>query len=126
MKKMGINEKDIVSDYVNGMDIYSLCSKYHIGKIKLKKILSENNIELRKRGGQTINKPYIVKDYKIEKYPNENGYHYIAKYKTSDYTTNDFMNNGGHLTSYIKEKEKMEEQGIDPCAFCMQSRRSTI
>ena len=21
---------------------------------------------------------------------------------------------------------KMEEQGIDPCAFCMQSRRSTI
>ena len=108
MKKMGINEKDIVSDYVNGMDIYSLCSKYHIGKIKIKKILSENNIELRKRGGQVINKPYIVKDYKTEKYPNEEGYHYIAKYKTSDYTTNDFMNNGGHITSYIKEKEKID------------------
>jgi len=22
--------------------------------------------------------------------------------------------------------KKVEEQGIDPCAFCMQSRRSTI
>ena len=25
-----------------------------------------------------------------------------------------------------KKAAKVEEQGIDPCAFCMQSRRSTI
>ena len=49
-------------------------------------------------------------------------------------TQNNISNNGtktkirfnDHNTKKINNDKKMEEQGIDPCAFCMQSRRSTI
>ena len=32
----------------------------------------------------------------------------------------------GTAIFFEPEQKKVEEQGIDPCAFCMQSRRSTI
>lgn len=44
-----------------------------------------------------------VSDWKIEKYPIEDGYHYIAKLKDSDVIFNDYMNRGGFLTSYINK-----------------------
>ena len=103
-----IDAEQLIKDYQDGKGIYDICEIYHIGKIKAKKILAENNVELRKKGGQSLNKKYIVTDSKQEKYLPVNDEHYIAKYKTTDYQTNDYMNAGGHLTSYIKEHEGIE------------------
>ena len=99
------NIKSIINDYEEGLSIYNICEKYHIGKIKLKKILSDNNITLRKKGKQPIDKTnFIIEDYKKEKYPQIEGYHYIAVDKLSGETYNDYMNHGGFLTSHIKKK----------------------
>lgn len=99
------NIRSIINDYEEGLSIYNICEKYHIGKIKLKKILSDNNITLRKKGKQPIDKTnFIIDDYKKEKYPQIEGYHYIAVDKLSGETYNDYMNNGGFLTSHIKKK----------------------
>ena len=101
-------ETEIVKDYIDGMDIYSLCEKYHFGKLKIKKILSENGVELRKRGGQKKNKPYVIDDWKKEKYPLEDGYYYEAQSKDGKFVTKDYMNNGGKLTSYINDNYDVE------------------
>lgn len=103
-----LNTSSIIEDYKNGMGAEKIALKYHVGKKKINKILIENNIELKKRGGQKKEKEYIISDWKIEKYPNENGYHYIAIHKTDGTIFNDYMNKGGFLTSYIKEKENIE------------------
>ena len=103
-----LNINSIIEDYKNGIGAEKIALKYHVGKIKIKKILSENGVELKKRGGQKKEKKYIISDWRIEKYPNENGYHYIAIHKTDGITFNDYMNEGGFLTSYIKEKENIK------------------
>jgi len=97
--------ENLINDYKNGMDINSICEKYHFGKLKVKKILTDNGVEIRKRGGQCKNKPYVVQDWKIEKYPPIDGYHYIAVSKCGDgFTTSDYMNSAGVMTTYIKNK----------------------
>lgn len=103
-----LNINSIIEDYKNGIGAEKIALKYHVGKIKIKNILSENGVELKKRGGQKKEKKYIISDWRIEKYPNENGYHYIAIHKTDGITFNDYMNEGGFLTSYIKEKENIK------------------
>ena len=98
----------IIDDYKNGIGAEKLALKYHVGKLKIKSILIENSVELKKRGGQKQETNYIVSDWRIEKYPHEEGYHYVAIHKTDGIIYNDYMNQGGFLTSYIKEKEKIE------------------
>ena len=61
-----------------------------------------------KRGGQKLNVTYVVPNWKIEKYPQKEGFHYIAVYKSDGTEFNDYMNQGGFLTSYIKKKEGIE------------------
>ena len=101
--------EEIIKDYKEGMGIYEVCTKYHIGKVKLKKILSENGVELRKKGKQPMDKSsFVVSDYRIKKYEEHEGYHYIAVDKKSGIKYNDHMNNAGLLTSHIKN-----EYGID-------------
>lgn len=100
---------ELINDYKNGMSIYDVCEKYHIGKLKVKKILSDNNIELRKRGKQALDKSsYVVLDYKVEKYPMHDGYHYVAVDRNNGIKYNDYMNNGGFLTSHIKRIYNIE------------------
>lgn len=101
--------KEICKDYnEHNLGLEALCSKYHLGKLKIKKYLSDNNIPLKKKGGQQLKVEYVVSDFKIEKYPQEEGYHYIAKDKNSDFTTNDYMNKAGVLTTYIKNNYDIE------------------
>ena len=74
-----MNIEEIIKDYKNGLGIYDICEKYHIGKLKLKKILSDNNIEIRKKGKQPMDKSlFAVKDYTIRKYEVHEGFHYVA------------------------------------------------
>jgi phage antirepressor YoqD-like protein len=49
-----MNIEEIIKDYQNGMGLYDVCAKYHIGKLKLKSILSENGVEIRKWNGMTM------------------------------------------------------------------------
>ena len=96
--------KELIEDYKNGMGIYDVCEKYHIGKLKVKQILSENGVEIRKRGKQSLNTDnFVVKDFHIEKYKEEDGFHYIAVDKNNGKSYNDYMNNGGFLTTHIKK-----------------------
>lgn len=102
-KKVTINENDIINDYKSSViSVDSLAKKYHVGKIRIRKILSDNNVERRKRGGQEKGFNFKPDDWKIEKYPKINGKHYIAYSKDGKYYTNDYMNQAGKLTSYIK------------------------
>jgi hypothetical protein len=95
---------NICKEYLEtNVSIEKLGLKYHLGKKKIKDILFENNITIKNKGGQKLKKQYTILDYKIEKYPKENGYHYVAKDKNSDFSTNDYMNKSGVLTSYIKK-----------------------
>lgn len=103
-----MNIENIIKDYEYGSNLEMVATKYHIGKIKLKQILSSNNIKIRQKGGQKQETNYIVSDWKIEKYPHEEGYHYVAIYKTDGMEFKDHMNQGGFLTSYIKKMENID------------------
>ena len=98
-----LDEKVICDEYQNGRDgVEALCKKYHVGKIRIKEILKKNNIRIKRRGKQELNEEFVVSDWKIEKYPKlENGF-YVAVDKESGFTTKDYMNNGGVLTTHIR------------------------
>ena len=102
--KVGLKFEEVLEDFNDGMGIEKLATKYHVGKLKIKALLLENGIEMKKRGGQKQGHNYIVSDWKIEKYPMREGYHYIAVFKEDGKSFNDHMNQAGFLTSYIKEK----------------------
>lgn len=103
MKNIDIDS--LINDYKNGANLYDICSKYKIGKIKVKDILKANDIILRKKGKQPLNSDeFVVKDFKIKKYEEHDGFHYIARDRKCGFETKDYMNRGGNLTSHI-EKE---------------------
>jgi uncharacterized C2H2 Zn-finger protein len=47
---------DIITKYENGYSILQLCSEYKVGKKKIKTTLTNNNMEIRKKGGQQKHK----------------------------------------------------------------------
>lgn len=101
-----MNEDDIITDYTtNNLGLTQLCSKYHIGKLKIKRILMRNNIQIKPKGAQPKQHNYKVVDHTIEKYKPIDGFHYVAKYKSNGVEFLDYMNHGGYLTSYIKKME---------------------
>lgn len=100
---------EIVKDYVGGMNIYDVCAKYHIGKLKVKDILKSNGVELRKRGNQACDKSdYVVSDFHIPKYKVEDGFYYVAIDKENGVSSNDYMNEAGFLTTHIKNTYNVE------------------
>lgn len=46
---------------------------------------------------------FKVKDYHTHKFQKEEGFKYIARDKNNGHVINDYMNNGGFLTSWIKK-----------------------
>ena len=106
--KVNLKFEDIIDDFNNGMGVEKIALKYHVGKLKIKSLLIDNGIEMKKRGGQKHKVEYKVSDWKIEKYPLVEGFHYIARYRENSKEFNDYMNQGGFLTSYIKEKNGIE------------------
>ena len=104
-----INIIELINDYtINGHGLTFICEKYKIGKIKAKSILKSNGVEIKKKGKQALNEDFVVKDFKIKKYVEEEGFHYIAVDKQTGITFNDYMNLGGFLTSYIKKQYNVE------------------
>lgn len=102
-----MEEKVIIEKYLNGSGMESLAKEFHVGKNRIKQILLNNNIQLKSRGGIKMPTSYLVSDWHIEKYPLVPGFHYEAVYRSDGKTFNDYMNEGGYLTSYIAEKENI-------------------
>ena len=107
--KIVLNKEEIANEYVNShTGIEKLAIKYHVGKLKIKEILKEFNIDIKKRGGQLLNETFIINDPKIKKYINSNDYHYIVIDKNTDWQSNDIENRGGFITSYIKKQYNID------------------
>lgn len=97
-------EKEICKDYLETrMGIETLAYKYHVGKLKIKKILSDNGIEIKKRGNQKSNEKFVVSDWRIEKYKPVEGMEYIVYDPKTGFKTRDIKNEGGFITSYLKK-----------------------
>lgn len=96
--------EEICKEYLEtGIGIESLALKYHVGKLKIKKILSDNGIEFKKRGNQRLRESYVVSDWKIEKYPSIEGEEYIVYDDRTGFKTKDIRNKGGVVSSYLKK-----------------------
>ena len=96
-------EKNIINDYTaQQVSIHTLAAKYHIGAIKVRKILSDANVERRKRGGQQKDRKDFIYDYKKPKYVPREGYQFVCRPKDgSDFQTTDYLNKSGCITNYI-------------------------
>ena len=103
-QKKELNELEICKEYQNGRNgVNTLCKKYHVGKLRIKEILKAHNIEFKKCGKQELKEEFVVSDWKIEKFPIVEGSYYIAVDKNNGFTTKDYMNSAGVLTTHIKK-----------------------
>lgn len=104
-----LDEKSICDEYLNTkIGIEAMALKYHVGKLKIKQILSNNGIEFKKKGGQSGNNVFVVGDFRIKKYEDSDDYHYEVIDKNTSFKSLDINNNGGFLTSYIKKQYNVE------------------
>lgn len=103
-----IDEKQLIEDYSNGLSFSALSKKYKIGTLKVGNILKDNNIRIRQKTDKKIERNFLINDYHIKKYENTNEYHYVAKSKIDGSEFCDCNNDGGHLTSHIREKLGIE------------------
>ena len=94
-------EQEIIKLYVEEKKpINQICKQLKIGKLKVKKILSENNIPLNKKGGQVKN---IVKDIDYSIYDNK-----ILKCKKTGKIINDVLNKSGSVFSHLKKEYDLQ------------------
>ena len=103
MRRKNLNEEDILNLYNKGQGVDKIAKELKVGKKRIYEFFRERNLDTSKTRS-IIQSKYIISDWRIEKYTQEEGYHYIAKFKEDGKEFNDYMNLGGFLTSYIKEK----------------------
>lgn len=86
-----------------------IATLFHVGKLKIYKILDDNQIPRRKLGELLKKEDSIANKEKMPlKYKEREGFHYIAVSKIDGTTFNDYNNKGGFLTSYINKKLHIE------------------
>jgi hypothetical protein len=84
--------ENIIYDYtVGNLPIETICSKYKIGKLKVKKILNNNNIPINKRGIKPKNNVVFSVNIKNK----------ILKCKKCELEFNDIENKSGSITKHI-------------------------
>ncbi len=83
-----------------GYSINKLCEKYHIGKLKVKKILNDNDVTLKKKGGQ---KRFNYKEIDYTKFDNK-----WLKCKETGKVIKDVLNKSGFVTTHLKEHLNIE------------------
>lgn len=96
-------EQDICQKYLN-VGIHAIAKEYHTNKTVIRGILELHGIQIKKKGKQPLNEAFVVSDWKIEKYPEIEGYEYIAVDKNTGYETKDVKNLGGFLTTHIENE----------------------
>jgi very-short-patch-repair endonuclease len=100
-----MDEKGFVDEYVSSfIGLEPLCKKFHIGKLRGKEILIRNGVELRSKSSPRKEHAYIVPDWRIQKYPPKEGYHYEAVDRLTGFVTLDIKNRGGVLTEHIRKE----------------------
>lgn len=103
-KSVTLDEKEICDKYVNtNCGVEQLSKEYHVGKSKIKAILNDNNIQIKKRGKQPLKNDLVVKDWKIKKFLPIIGEHYVVFDQNTNFSTKDIDNLSGVLTTYIEK-----------------------
>lgn len=103
-----LSSKEVIHDYLNTpYGIEHLSKIYHVGKLRIKKILEENNIPIKKKGAQGIKGLKDSCKYSSDyvKYKNEEGYTYqVFDLNSGDFITNDFTNKAGIISNFLHER----------------------
>lgn len=108
-KKITLDENIICQEYLETeIGIESMALKYHVGKKRIREILDRNNIPIKKKGKQNLKVETVVKDWRINKFPAVEGKHYVAIDRNNGFTTRDYENLAGVLTTYIKKEYNVE------------------
>lgn len=108
-KKINLDENIICQEYLETeIGIESIALKYHVGKKRIREILDRNNIPIKKKGKQNLKVETVVKDWRINKFPTVEGKHYVAIDRNNGFTTRDYENLAGVLTTYIKKEYNVE------------------
>lgn len=108
-KKINLDENAICQEYLEReIGIESMALKYHVGKKRIREILDRNNIPIKKKGKQNLKVETVVKDWRINKFPAVEGKHYVAIDRNNGFTTRDYENLAGVLTTYIKKEYNVE------------------
>lgn len=108
-KKITLDENIICQEYLEAeIGIESMALKYHVGKKRIREILDRNNIPIKKKGKQNLKVETVVKDWRINKFPAVEGKHYVAIDRNNGFTTRDYENLAGVLTTYIKKEYNVE------------------
>lgn len=104
-----LNEEMICKEYLDTqIGIESLALKYHVGKKKIKEILTKYNISSKKKGGQNLKVNNVISDWRINKFKEFEGKHYVAIDRNNGFTTKDYENKAGVLTTYINKEYNVE------------------
>lgn len=108
--KVILDEKLICYEYLNTkIGIESIALKYHVGKLKIKDILKKNNIDIKRKGGQSNDEIFVVPNFKTKKYINGDNFTYIVvDNNNQEFSSKDIDNRGGTLTSYIEKHYGIE------------------
>lgn len=102
------SETEVISLYQQGWGTEPIAKHLHIGKLKVRDVLKKYQIPMKIKGAQKLERILKVQDWRIEKYPLKDGYHYIACSKDGNIIFDDYMNRGGYLTSYIHKTYNIE------------------
>lgn len=102
------SETEVISLYQQGWGTEPIAKHLHIGKLKVRDVLKKYQIPMKTKGAQKLERTLKVQDWRIEKYPLKDGYHYIACSKDGNIIFDDYMNRGGYLTSYIHKTYNIE------------------
>ena len=98
--KVVLDEKQICQEYLTtNIGVETLALKHHVGKKRIKDILLNNGIEIKKRGKQPLHEELVV-DWREQKYKHIDGYHYIISDPNSNFVSTDINNKSGILTTY--------------------------
>ena len=90
---------EVIKKYEDGVAINEIASVLKIGTKKVRHILHENGIDTSIR---RKNNNVKVSSFRVEKYPKEDGFHYVAIDKNNGFETCDYNNKAGVLTTHIK------------------------
>jgi hypothetical protein len=88
----------IIKDYQEGCGLEDISKKYKLGKLKVKNILSSNNITIRNKGGQSQYK-HTYTEFNI---PTPKDSYVVAVCKQTGKNFKDYNNKSGALTNHLK------------------------
>ena len=104
-EKVVLDEDAICKEYSEtGIGIEAMALKYHVGKLRIKDILNRHNVKFKRAGSQESTQVFVVPDWKVKKYPMQEGKTIYAIDRKTGFESPDVENKGGVLTTYIEKQ----------------------